>query len=99
MATTVNNITTSINNMTFYVEEIISEQNIQSQIPIPSTIEKFEYVGVDEDEAITLESFQKIGIFEEAKEYLSNPSSLQISEEVQQNVKIIINPCFESMQK
>ena len=95
----VDRMTTSVNNMTFYVEEIISEQNVQSQIPIPSTIEKFEYVGVDEDEAITLESFQEIEISEEAKEHLSNPSSLQISEEVQQNAKIIINPFFESMQK
>ena len=99
METSVYNISTSVNNITFYVGEIISEQTEQSQIFIPSETEKFEYVGMDEDEAITLVSCQQIEIFEEAQEPLSDPSSLQLNEEVQQNANIVINPCFESMQK
>ncbi|KAJ9538465.1 LOW QUALITY PROTEIN: hypothetical protein OSB04_031198 [Centaurea solstitialis] len=92
------NLKRSVDNMTTSVEEIISEREIQSQTPIPCEIDKFECVGMDKGEAIILESSKEMESFEKTPEHLSNPSSLQINEEVQQSVKIVTHPIFESMQ-
>ncbi|KAJ9558342.1 hypothetical protein OSB04_012956 [Centaurea solstitialis] len=93
------NLKRSVDNMTTSVKEIISERKIQSQTPIPCEIENFECVAMDKVEAIILESNQEMESSEKTCEHLSNPSSLQNSEEVQQNAKIVISPCFEVVLK
>lgn len=89
----------TVDKITTCVAGISSEHKRQSKIPIPSDIEKSECIGKDKGGDNTLEKSQEIESSKGTLEHLSNPSSLQNIEKVQQNAKIVINPYFKPMQK